>query len=231
MPPLRQNNFLATPESSQNREVLPSDPFRVLGSIFLAISVFLAAVTYGILYYFENQNINIENNIRDIEASSQSLPLEEMLAFYNKIKSVDSVLRSSNYLTTQLNTLADAVEGETYFKSFLFVTKEKDGSEILISGVTKDESNVVRQMDNFRSDKYKDFIKSVELKNVTSDLVGNTTFDIKLVVNSLLRPDYIPFLEPKSNNPPIVVLPATPINVAPAITGNTTVTASNTKTN
>ena len=191
MPPIRQNNTFLNTGQENRQDLNPANPFKTLGVIFLIVSVLLSVTSYLVLSFTESKNVKIENNIKSIETSLTNVPLSEMLVFYNKIRSINSVLKSHYYVTTHLATLSDAVESSTYFKNYNFTVKEKGDSEITFSGVTTNESNVVRQIDLFKSDKYSKFIKSLELKSVSKDQFDNILFDLKLTIDSTVKPDYI----------------------------------------
>ena len=224
MPPTRPNNFLNTASTSNpsnvpgnNFDLNQADPFRTLGIIFLIVSIFLSGISYGVLYYFKSSNLKIENSIKSAEASLSNVPLENMLAFSNKIKSINLALKNHNYITTQLNTLSDVVEKDTYFKNFSFSTKENGDGEISLSAITQDESNIVRQMDRFRSEKYRDFIKTVELKSISKDNLDNISFEIKLIINSTVKPDYIILENSMQNKKEVEIKKSTPISATSSV--------------
>ena len=189
MPPIRQNNFSFTKDKKIIEEV--ASPFRTLGIIFLILSISLSGGVYWGMTYLQDINLGIESDIKSIESSLASVPLEEMLSFYGKIRSVNTILSAHSYVTTQLNTLSDAVEPLTHFKTFNFVSREKGKDDLSLSAITADKANMVRQIDILRSDKYKNFIKSVELKSVSKDILDNVSFDLKLSVDATVKPDYM----------------------------------------
>ena len=69
-----------------------------------------------------------------------------------------------------------------YFKKFELTSKEKDGFDLTLVGVTSDKRSIVRQIDSLRDAKYNKVIKAVELKSVNEDKFENVNFEIKVSV-------------------------------------------------
>lgn len=196
MPPIRQNNSLnlgAAPIVTPNIEA--KDPFRTLGIIFFVLAVILSASSFGAMKFLQSQNNNIENNIHNIENEVSSMPLDEMLNFYDKTINVNSLLGKHYYITTQLNTLADVVSRNVYFKTMSFVSQtgqNQSMSTIQLSAFASSEADIVRQVDLLKSDKYSNFIKKVELVSIKINKEkGGVDFDIKLDIDPKIKPDYI----------------------------------------
>jgi hypothetical protein len=199
MPPIRNTETFVKENITNNQAVAEvSSPVRVLAYIFLAASVIVSAVLYGVNYLLVAQNQKIQTEISIIEADLTTVPLNEMLTFYNKIESINNLLRNHTYPSSILSVLSELVEEDTYFKSFSLNTRDKNEYTLALSAVALDKTAIVRQVDNLKDDTYKNIIKSVDLKNITSDRFGNVTYDLNLMVNARIKPE----LERNFNLPP-----------------------------
>jgi hypothetical protein len=184
MPPVKSpQSFLNKIDSDVKKELLPADPIRTLGIIFVCIAVIVSIVSYGAMSYFYNTNNHMDSQIKSILKDLNSKPVPEMYTFYNRIKTVNLVLNNHVYVNSIFTFLSEVVEADVYFKKFELNSKEKGDFELVLLGVASDERSIVRQLDKFKDPLYKDLVKSVELNGVSEDKLGNLTFDVKLTVS------------------------------------------------
>lgn len=226
MPPIRQNNSLNLGTTIATPDIQTGNPFRTLGVIFFILSIIVAGATYGGLKFLEARNTSTENEIRAIESEISAMPLDEMLTFYNKTLNVNSLLGRHYYVSTQLNTLADAVAKNVYFKSMSFSSKQT-GSEIDLIGSTFDEADIVRQMDLLKNEKYASLIKKVDLVGMKKDTTGVLEFTLKILIDPKIKPDYM-LLGNLSKNQDIRFLPS---NITESFTTTTQTSPSTTLQN
>ncbi|MDQ5923877.1 MAG: hypothetical protein QG614_160 [Patescibacteria group bacterium] len=230
MPPLRQNNNLNFGAKISTPDIDTGNPFRVLGVIFLIISIIFSVTSYVLLTYIKNKNTGIENNIRAIEAEITTMPLDEMLTFYNKTLILNNLLDKHYYITTQLNTLSSAVVNNVYFKDMSFLSKSNETGEVTVLASAIDEMDIVRQIDLLKDQKYSKFIKSVDLVSMKKDTKGTIEFTIKININPKIKPDYI-MLDTLSNNRDITSYPDDNINSNQATTTNSNNNLNNSQSN
>jgi len=188
MPPIRNTSFIPRKTDAQNvPPVTPSDPFLTLGIIFLCVSIFLSIASFGANYYVEKQNAKLLTDISGVQNSLASVPLDEMISFYYKTKSINSVLAEHVYPTSLFALVEDAVEKEVYFTSFDFSFSGQDGYKLSLVGIAPDTRSVIRQVDTLNDPKYSKVFNVVKVNSVVADKLGNSVFDISIDINPTIN--------------------------------------------
>lgn len=198
MPPFKESSFTQNTEDSIVKKIDPKDPFMILGIMFLVISIFTSGISYGYNYYLQTNNNKARDEINAINDSLAKYPLQQMLSYYSRIKTIESIVKEKSHLTTIFYVIESTTQKNIYFRSFnilkpdTIIDKNNKDFTINLIGVSPDYSSIVRQIDSMKEDKYSKVFKSVEFKKVEQSGGGSLVFhvdikvDPKIAINELL---------------------------------------------
>ncbi len=164
MPPIRSNNFVNTLDN-QTVEV---DSLRVFLIILAIISLLVSGLFFSAGRFFEYRTQKSLEEISVIDQKLNTQPLSDMSALSNRISIVDGTQKDKNNLTVLLAILSDSIEKYTYFTDMNFSDKTFKSGYVNIKGVAQSYEDIIKQSDRLKSDKYKPFIKSVTLTDLSS---------------------------------------------------------------
>lgn len=188
MPPLRTTTFVAKP-ASPVAEAKPTDPFFILGCVFVGVSMFCSLLAYGYGIYLKSQITQMSGEVMNIEKSLEGYPLNDMLTFGNKVLLIEKLLKNHTYPTTILSALSDSVEKGVYYSSFNLSYQPGVGHRLSLSAIAQDYASVAKQMDELKNTEYGKLFKSVQMTSLGKDSFGNKMFDIQIDVAGSLKED------------------------------------------
>lgn len=164
MPPIRNNNFVNTLDD----QTVGVDALRVFLLTAAIISAIVSILFFSAGKFFEYRTKKALEEISTIDQKLNTLPLSEMSALSSKILTVDGTQKDKNNITILLAVLSDSIEKYTYFTDMNFSDKSVKAGYVNIKGVAQSYEDIIKQSDRLKSDKYKPFIKSVTLSDLSS---------------------------------------------------------------
>ncbi len=164
MPPIRNNNFVNT----LGTETVEVDALRVFLIVLAIMSVAVSAIFFVAGQFFNYRTQKSLEEISVIDQRLNTLPLSDMSAFSTKVSTVDTAQKDKNNITVLLAILSDSIEKYTYFTDMNFSDKAFKSGYVNIKGIAQSYEDIIKQTDRLKSNKYKPFIKSVSLTDLSA---------------------------------------------------------------
>jgi hypothetical protein len=140
-----------------------------------------AIVLFGYKWYLSSKLEAKKQQLTQYEDELGKLPLDEMRALSNRIKFVNSLLKTHPSVNAAFRIVEDSVENPVTYSRFNLRYDEAKKTYVLqLSAIAPDYKTVVQQMETLKTKPYTSYISNVFISGLRPDDTGHITFEIKM---------------------------------------------------
>lgn len=167
------------------------DSLKIFFVMILILSIMILSIAFVYKLYLSSQIKKIEEKMSSYENNPSLLfvnnNLNEIKNYSDRLKLIDDIYDKHIYVGQMLLPILESIvesnnNSYAYFNKFSVINGDKS-INVNLSGVAIDFETLIRQIRNFKSDKYKSFIENFKLNSFSLDDSGNVLFDITFNVN------------------------------------------------
>jgi len=183
------SNDFVTPLSVSTKK---NETVRNLAILVLVVSLMLASLAFAYTLLLSSQVAKLKDNLLSYDTEPGILFLSDNLLdiknLSQRLKLLKEIRERHIYVSQMLFPILESLaESEkksyVYFNRFAVQNEKGNTPLVSLSGVSLDYATLIRQLRNFKSQNYQDFIKNFKLNNLSLDQNGNVLFDVSFVAN------------------------------------------------
>ncbi len=169
------------------KRIEPSNPFVKFGYIIFTVTML---ISLGIFFYnrylIKSSEGTLDSVIKYRDKISK-MPLADIHQLLDRLVSFNDIATKHTYVTTIFNFLEVVTNKNVYWSQVDLRAKDKDKYEMVLAGNSNSYYSVIQQMDELKSDKYKEYISNVEMSGISrtkDELTGKVTvkFSVKMKI-------------------------------------------------
>lgn len=149
------------------KKIEPSNPFIKLGYILFLFSIFVSLGVFFYNRYLIKSSEGTLDSVIKYRDKISAMPLTDMHQLLDRLVSFNDIANKHAYITTIFNFLEVVTNKNVYWSQVDIRSKDKDKYDMTLAGNSNSYYAVIQQMDELKSDKYKDYISNVEMSGIS----------------------------------------------------------------